>query len=419
MKHSGRTLRQVVLWLLVEFGPLFERQHECDHPGIEQVTGQARQIRIVLVTTSFPQGLAGQEAAGSFVLDFARELSRQADLVVVAPSGTGEEVVDDIGGIRVYQYIAPHQPLSALRPADPRHWKAIATTILSGRRQTLLAATEGKADCILALWALPSGHWARNAARRLDIPYGTWALGSDIWSLGRLPVVRTILASTLANARLRFADGHNLLEEVEQICGQPCNFLPSARKLPACGIPLNHGPPYRLVFLGRWHPNKGIDLLLDALALLPNSHWSRIEAVRIAGGGPLEPVVQEKADQLTRSGCPVSVEGYKDLLEATELLTWGDLILIPSRIESIPVIFHDALQACRRILATPVGDFPRLASDPAYKGFLVLAEEASAGAIATALKGILEKPGWAVRDRAGEDPVSAAARKFVTAISLL
>ncbi len=44
--------------------------------------------------------------------------------------------------------------------------------------------------------------------------------------------------------------------------------------------------PYRLAFLGRWHPNKGTDLLLDALHQLRDEDWHRIEAVRIAGGAP-------------------------------------------------------------------------------------------------------------------------------------
>ena len=42
------------------------------------------------------------------------------------------------------------------------------------------------------------------------------------------------------------------------------------------------------------------------------------------------------------------------------MLSNADYILIPSRIESIPVIFSDALQCGRPIITTPVGDLAGL-----------------------------------------------------------
>jgi len=373
-------------------------------------------MNIVLVTTSFPTCLAGSEAAGSFVSDFALELANSCEVAVVAP-GSSEEIQQEHEGMRIFRYRAPRQPLSTLRPSNPLHWRAIATTLWSGKRTTLHAAREIDADCILALWALPSGYWARNAASKLNIPYATWALGSDIWSLGRLPVVRTLLASVMAEAALRFADGYGLSDEVEKICGRSCKFLPSARQLPACGLPLTHKPPYRLAFLGRWHPNKGIDLLLDALDQLPDEDWSRIDMVRIAGGGPLEPLVQKKVEIIKRRGHPILLEGYKDTLEATELLLWSDLVMIPSRIESIPVIFSDALQARRRTMATPVGDFPRLATDPDIGNLLTLTKAASASSIAQTLRALLHEQDWPATGGRYGNPVSRAAQELVTTFS--
>ena len=39
---------------------------------------------------------------------------------------------------------------------------------------------------------------------------------------------------------------------------------------------------------------------------------------------------------------------------------WADYILIPSRIESIPVVFSDAMQCGVPVITTPVGDLPRI-----------------------------------------------------------
>jgi glycosyltransferase involved in cell wall biosynthesis len=123
---------------------------------------------------------------------------------------------------------------------------------------------------------------------------------------------------------------------------------------------LRDRPPYRLAYLGRWHPNKGTDLLLQALRELNNEDWTRIEAVRICGGGPLEGRVRAEADTLASSGRPVSVGDYLDQHGAQRLLTWADYVLIPSRIESIPVVFSDALQMNCPVVAMPAGDLPAL-----------------------------------------------------------
>ncbi len=318
-------------------------------------------MKVLLITTSFPQSASGQEAAGSFVADFARELSRRVEVVVVAP-GEQEAREVDKSGLVVYRYRAPLQPLSSLKPMNFRHWLPILSTLASGRRVSMRAARDMDADFVLALWALPCGLWAKRVSDSLHIPYATWALGSDIWSLAKVPVVRSILKKVLRAADSRFADGYQLAQDVEILCGKSCKFLPSARQLPVCGLPLVHKPPYRLAFLGRWHPNKGVDLLLDALEKLSDDDWSRIERVRIAGGGPLETLVQSKVNLLRSHNRPVLLEGYKNVQEAGELLVWSDVVLIPSRVESIPVIFSDAIQAKRFVLVSAVGDFPVLLS---------------------------------------------------------
>jgi glycosyltransferase involved in cell wall biosynthesis len=54
------------------------------------------------------------------------------------------------------------------------------------------------------------------------------------------------------------------------------------------------------------------------------------------------------------------VGGYLDQDDARNLLAWADYVLIPSRIESIPVVFSDALQMNCPVIAMPVGDLPTL-----------------------------------------------------------
>ncbi len=350
--------------------------------------------RVVLVTTSFPESVLGSEAAGGFVSDFATVLAGRVDVAVVAPGADPGHARS--GDIEVYRYRAPVQPLSLLRPQNPAHWPAILQTLKSGGRALEAALDHRPADHVFALWVLPSGYWARRCARRTGTPYSVWALGSDIWTLGRVPLVRSMLRTVLRGAAHRFADGYKLAEDVRTISQMSCHFLASARRFPASANPrLRGGPPYRLAYLGRWHRNKGTDLLLAALDRLPEQAWARIEAVRIAGGGPLDADIRTACETLKSKGRPLMLEGYLEPSEAAALFSWTDFICIPSRIESIPVVFSDALQARRPVIATPVGDLPRLLDDGAAG---ILAKATSVSAYAAAIMSAVTQPTSAFGD---------------------
>jgi glycosyltransferase involved in cell wall biosynthesis len=105
-----------------------------------------------------------------------------------------------------------------------------------------------------------------------------------------------------------------------------------------------------------------VDLLLQALRCLGDEDWCRVDEVRIAGGGPLEAAVHEAVDDLRGRGRPVTTLGYLDAPAAAELLGWTDWVVIPSRVESVPLVYGDAVQAGRGVVVTPVGDLPELVS---------------------------------------------------------
>jgi len=341
---------------------------------------------IVIISTSYPTTQDGSEAAGSFVADFAQQLAQQVRVSVIAPSlQTSREQVHD--NLKIYRFQVPILPLSSLKPHYPHHWAKILTTLKAGE-QTLenLAKTE-KIDHIFALWVLPSGYWAQRVGKQFQIPYSTWALGSDIWSLGKIPVLKTWLKSVLRTSQVNFADGYLLKTSVEQLSQQTCHFLPSTRQLTIGKIKqLATQPPYKFAFLGRWHPNKGIDILLDSLAQLTDHDWEKIAAIQICGGGILANQVEKMVKKLQQRGLPITLRGYLNKSEAIELFTWADLVFLPSRIESIPVVFSDAMKCQCPIISMPVGDLPRLLIDYQVG---ILAKQVSAPAFATAIQEML------------------------------
>ena len=342
---------------------------------------------VALVTTSYPDGTPGADAAGSFVEDFAVELSHAARVTVIAASR--QDSIESNGTLCVRRFRVPRLPLSLLKPQNPLDWPALVSTLRNGRRALRHVIETEPVDHVLAMWVLPCGWWAAQEAQPRGIPFSTWALGSDIWSLGRIPLVRNILATVLKNAAYRFADGIALCEDVERLCNKPCEFLASVRALPEVReVAVAEMPPYKLAYVGRWHPNKGIDLLLDALQNLEEDDWQRISEIRIFGGGPLDENVRDLTGKLAAAGRPVTVGGYLDKEQAASLIAWADYLLIPSRIESIPVIFSDAMQMSTPVISSPVGDLPSLLEK--YRCG-VLADSCSAqaygDAIRTALRG--------------------------------
>lgn len=328
---------------------------------------------LVLVTTSFPIKGDGSEAAGSFVADLAEELAMHLPVRVVAPGRcSGRERWAE--GVELFRYTAPGKPLSALKPWVPSDLLAIKRVLAAGETATREAVGYGPTAQLLALWALPSGHWARQISRETGVPYSAWTLGSDIWTLGHIPLVRGYVRRVLRDAHTCYSDGLKLADDTRAICGREVQFLPSTRRIERTRTaPLKTSPPYRLLFLGRWHPNKGVDLLLEALKLLHDDDWQRIEAIEICGGGPLEALVKQGVEELRGSGRPVELRGFLDKAAAEEAMLRADYLLIPSRIESIPVVFSDAMKLGCPVLTSPVGDLPRLVCEAPQCGLVAKA----------------------------------------------
>lgn len=338
----------------------------------------------MLVTTSFPISGDGSEAAGSFVSDLAEELAKHVPVRVVAP-GLSRAREQWSPGVEVFRYAAPSKPLSTLKP-----WQLgdIFRVLRGGARATRDAVDAGPAAHMLALWALPSGEWARRVSRATGVPYSVWTLGSDIWTLGRIPLIRRLLGRVLYQAQICYSDGLKLSEDTHRIAGRGVEFLPSTRRIEARREgPLADKPPYRLLFLGRWHPNKGVDLLFDALELLGTEDWTRIAAVEICGGGPLEPEVRARVGKLCAWGRPLELLGYLDKASAEAAILRADYLLIPSRIESIPLVFSDAMKLDCPVVCMPTGDLPALTANEPRCG--VIASNISSASFAAALSSAL------------------------------
>jgi glycosyltransferase involved in cell wall biosynthesis len=100
------------------------------------------------------------------------------------------------------------------------------------------------------------------------------------------------------------------------------------------------------------------------------------------GIGPLKSSLIRFVEEHRLEDCVVVNDG----IHAAELvgeLSRSAYLVIPSRIESIPVIFSDALQAGLPVIALPVGDLPLLISESDCG---ILATDCSPEALARAIE---------------------------------
>jgi len=330
-------------------------------------------MRLCIATSSYPSQTENS-FAGVFARDFAKELVQRGNEVSVFTQDTGNPSLQD-DGIEVITFPWPGKvtPLSSLKPYHPLDVLKILLLLQRGKKQLIQHCLQKKVDLVLALWTLPAGHWGMEVQRHFGVPLAVWSLGSDIWIYGRLPIFKLWVRKILNQCTYCFADGFSLAEEVSGLSGRSCSFLPTTRILPKKGLPKLPFDPHRIhyLFIGRYHKNKGPDLLLEAIHLIDLEILSKIQ-FHFFGAGPLEKDLRKRVFQYGLKE-NVTIQGPVDQTMMAALLQQCHSLILPSRIESIPVILSDALQLDCNLIVTDVGDMGPLVRS--YQAGMVVDKE--------------------------------------------
>jgi len=120
--------------------------------------------------------------------------------------------------------------------------------------------------------------------------------------------------------------------------------------------PWQPGETLRIGILGRLHPQKGYDLLIEALGLLKQRGFKPAAPfeILIAGDGRDRKAITA---QLQRTGITeVRLIGFAD--RPQEFLASLHLYLQPSRVEGFCIAVHEAMQASLPVIASAVGQIP-------------------------------------------------------------
>jgi glycosyltransferase involved in cell wall biosynthesis len=139
------------------------------------------------------------------------------------------------------------------------------------------------------------------------------------------------------------------------------------------------------VVVARLAPQKGLHLLLDAVALLPDLPLS----VVVAGEGPQR---QELQERISREGLPVRLLGHRGDVPA--LCAAADLVVSSAVWEGQPINLQEALHAGAAVVATDVGGSAAVLGDAA-----VLVPGGDAHALADGIRLLVTDEGERARRR--------------------
>ena len=222
--------------------------------------------------------------------------------------------------------------------------------------------------------------------RALKTPVASWQHSADAkpWNRRLLRACRTSSALWIADSQsvaLYVAD--TLKVPPERVMTWP--LFTADRTAPQSK---EWEPPQclRIGTMGRLHPSKGYDVLIDALALLERSADDLpVFSVSIAGSGPEEAALRAQA---ARNGVKSLIfEGFME--NPRDYLASQHLYLQPSRREGFCIAMHEAMQAGLPVIASDVGEMP-LTIEEGATGWVVPSDDADA--LAQALRAALRNP---------------------------
>jgi len=313
--------------------------------------------QLLILTSSYPSDISdGRAAGGHFIKDIVSELSNAANITVLTQhteTGPFEKIEGKISVIH-FPWRGDSRPLSTLHL--PNDFFLILSILIAGIKASVNQIRNKNIDHVVSMWALPCGLWALFLKKVYNIPYTVWCFGADIWNYQNSRLACIILKLVLKNADKVYADGFELTNAVNNIAQVGCTYLPSSRyvPMPENQISLKPEGVRHYLFIGRYHPNKGPDILIQAIHLLSSDIRSKIHC-HFFGGGPMEEELKQLIMNLDLENT-VTLNGFIGETKLAEVLFAIDTVIIPSRKDTISVMVSAALHMNKSIIASDVGD---------------------------------------------------------------
>lgn len=250
---------------------------------------------------------------------------------------------------------------------------------LAGMRAVQAAITRTGAEVVHGHGA-KGGVYARLAGWRAGVVSLYTPHGGSLHYQWRSPSGALFLATEAAMARL--GSGFCFVCDFEKdlvaqkvgLAGKPWqvafNGLWPEEHVP---VPLADGAT-DFLFVGELRHLKGVDILLQALAQVPQA------TLTVVGDGPDEAAYRALAQNLGLA----NRTRFAGRLGIAKALSLGQIMVMPSRNESFPYVVLETAAATRPLIASPVGGIPEIVPQPSL--LPALTPDALAGAMRQAME---------------------------------
>lgn len=270
----------------------------------------------------------------------------------------------------------PHLDWNGLDSAYPTYWSMPGLHTIHARamylslsRQVETLRKDFPFDVVLGAWMYPDAVVAARIARKYGCPLVIKILGSDINVLpsipGLVPQIKEALGSasrivTVSNAlRQRVIDLGTAPERVvvqhNGVDGE--RFILQDKAAARAKVGIEPAGPV-LCAVGRLGFEKGIDILLDSLAILKEKGRGDLRLYLI-GHGESEADLKAQVEKLGISEMVVFC-GMRLHDEVPHWISACDVLCLPSRREGCPNVVLEALASGRPVVAARVGGVPEI-----------------------------------------------------------
>ena len=305
-------------------------------------------MRILVLNYEYPPVGGGGGRASA---DLCKTLARRGhDLQVLTARTPGLPAIEEIDGYLVRRVFTGRR--SRFKASFP----AMAGYILGGFLPGLQELRSWKPDLMHVHFAVPTGALAYALHKVSGVPYVLTAHLGDV--PGAVPektsrwfrFIQPLTPPIWRGAAQVAAVSKYTCDLARSHYGVEIEVIPNGIELEEdSAVGGVHSPP-RVVFAGRFQPQKNLGFLLDALSDVKDLAWQ----CKLIGDGP-EREQLERAVADLGLGDRVSFTGWVEAERAESELAESDLLVMPSRKEGLPVVAVQALAKGVAIAASDAG----------------------------------------------------------------
>ncbi|MES2572361.1 MAG: glycosyltransferase family 4 protein [Verrucomicrobiota bacterium] len=341
-------------------------------------------MKILVLCYEYPPVGGG---GGRVAQSLAEELASRGHQVRVQTAGMSHLPAREIIG-----NVAIFRSQSFRRREDTCAVHEMGLFVLTSFLPTLRHIRQWKPDVVHAHFAVPTGLLAWAVHALTGIPYVLTAHLGDVpggvpEQTGTLFKLIDPIARRIWNKAAAATAVSSFVQELaERAYGRPVTRILNGIDLTGAApeAPATVGLPPRMVFVGRFNPQKNTPFLIDALSRIAELPWT----LTMIGDGPDMAAVRERLTRYALSS-RVTLTGWLRTPEVQQVLANADLLCMPSTSEGMPVA---AVEALRNGVAIVASDIPGVRDVVAHELNGALSPLNDVEAFARVLRRILTDP---------------------------